>query len=275
MNSDEMFNWPDGDVILRTTHGTETRDFRVHKLFLSFTSPVFKDMFTIPQPSSSASDVDIVDLSDPPRALELILRFIYPSPVSPVVEDLTIVSEALNLADKYDIEVARSRLRSSLRELAKTEPLRVYAIACRLGLEEEMKIASAHTLPINLSALTQLPDEFKHIPATEYHRLIHLHRRYLDVAMVIAASSAPSLFTVSRPSGAWSVVPPTVSEALEVPILGTLMEGIVDVILKGTSLDYGDFTLGLKVHNIGIKIDGSESIVHSIIDKTNALNLTV
>lgn len=196
-----MFNWPDGDVILRGTHGAETRDFRVHKLFLSFSSSVFKDMFTIPQPLSPTSDVDIVDLSDPPRALELILRIVYPSSAPPIVEDLTIASEALKLADKYGIEVARPRLRSSLAGFAKIEPLRTYAIAYQLGFEEEMKIASTHTLPIDISALTQLPDEFKFIPATEYHRLIRLHTRYRKEVMPIAIDSLPSLFTINRMSG--------------------------------------------------------------------------
>ena len=45
----ETFNWPDGDVILHTVHGAETRDFRVHKSFLSFASPVFKEMFAPPK----------------------------------------------------------------------------------------------------------------------------------------------------------------------------------------------------------------------------------
>ena len=173
MTSDEMFNWPDGDVILRSTHGTESRDFRVHKIFLSFASPIFKDMFKLPQPSSPTSNVDVVNLTDPPRVLELILRFIYPCP-PPVIDDLTLLSEVLFLADKYDIEAARSRLRPSLMKFAKTEPLRAYAIACRLGFEDEMKIASSHTTSINLTEVTQLPDEFKFIPATEYHRLILL-----------------------------------------------------------------------------------------------------
>ena len=183
MNAGETFNWPDGDIILRCTHDTGNRDFRVHKSFLSFVSPVFKDMFGIPQPSSSPSDVEIVNLSDPPQALELILRFIYPSAVSSIVDDLTIVPEALILTDKYDIRVVRSRLRSSLAELAKTEPLRVYAIACRFGFEDEMEIASSYTLSINLPALTQLPDEFNFITAVAYHRLIHSHVKHREAVL--------------------------------------------------------------------------------------------
>ena len=187
MNPNEMFNWPDGDVILRATHDTETRDFRVHKLFLSFSSPVFKDMFKIPQPPSDTWDgVETVDVPDPPRALELILRFIYPSPTSPVVDDLAALSEDLVLADKYDVEVARVRLRASFVGFAKTEPLRAFAIACRFGLTEEMKIASSHTTSIHLPSSIELPDEFKSIPATEYHRLVRLHSRYREEVEAIA-----------------------------------------------------------------------------------------
>jgi len=197
-----MFNWPDGDVILRATHGTNSRDFRVHKLFLSFASPVFKDMFKVPQPPSPSSSVDIIDVTDPPRTLELVLRFIYPF-ASPVINDLTTLSEVLVLADKYDIEAVQSRLRPSLAELAKTKPLRAYAIACRLGFEDEMKIASSYMTAIDLSELTQLPDEFKFIPATEYHRLVRRHKKHRS--REVAAVPAP-------PIAAWPMNTPTASQ---------------------------------------------------------------
>ena len=178
MTSNDVSNWPDGDVILRATNGTDTRDFRVHKLILTLASPVFKDMFTIPRPPSSSSNndnVEIVDVIDPPRALDLILRFIYPSS-PPVIEDLTVLSECLVLADKYDIEAGLSRLRPSLKDFAKAEPLRVYAIACRLGFEKEMEVALSHSKSIDLLGLAELPDEFRFIPATAYHRFVRLHR---------------------------------------------------------------------------------------------------
>ena len=177
MNSDDIFNWPDGDVILRSTRGTASRDFRVHKLILSLASPVFKDMFKIPQPLSEVAEADIVDLVDPPRAVELILRFIYPFP-PPRIDNLTLLSEVLALTDKYDIEAARSQLRVSLLGFARSEPLRVYAIAYQLGFEGEMKIASSYAMSINLPELAELPDEFRSIPATAYHHLILLHTRH-------------------------------------------------------------------------------------------------
>ena len=193
MNSGEVFNWSDADVTLRCTHDTESRDFRVHKLFLSFASPVFRDMFEVTQPSSPASN--IVNLGDPPQALELILRFIYPSSGPPAINDLTIVSQALSLADKYDIEVARSRLRSSLVDLAATEPLRVYAIACRFGLEDEMKIAASRVTLTDLLVLTQLPDEFKLIPATDYHHLIRSRIGYRK-KIVDTTTSGKTLYII-------------------------------------------------------------------------------
>ena len=174
-----MFNWPDGDVILRATHDGQTRDFRVHKSFLSFSSSVFKHIFATQRPHSVSPDgVNIIEVADSPRALELVLRFVYPSPSPPIIDDLTVLSEALVLADEYNIEVARTQLRLSFIEFAKTESLRAYAIACRLGLTDEMRIASFHTTSIHLPSIGELPEEFKFIPATEYHRLVLLHARY-------------------------------------------------------------------------------------------------
>ena len=275
MNPEETFSWPDGDVILRCTHGTENRDFRVHKFFLSFVSPVFKDMFRLPQPSTPASGVDTVDLSDPPRALELVLRFIYPSAVAPAIDDLGVVSDALTLADKYDIEAVRSRLRTSLMEHTKTAPLTVYAIACRLGFEDEMKIASSRTMSINLPTLTHLPDEFKFIPATEYHRLVHLHTRYRKEAAAIAGSSLPQppfgggfAFGGGGFTGGGS--------AISQGDRGALKKPVVDLIMKGTPLNYRSLTLALKTdYGIDVEANGTGNDIRSILDKINALNLTV
>ncbi|KAF9643031.1 hypothetical protein BDM02DRAFT_3123915 [Thelephora ganbajun] len=61
------------------------------------------------------------------------------------------------------------------------------AVACRLGFEDEVKVASPRTTLIHLPSLTELPDEFEPIPATEYHRLILLHARYRREVEAIAS----------------------------------------------------------------------------------------
>lgn len=265
MSSDETFNWPDGDIILRATRGTDNRDFRVHKLFLSFASPVFKDMFMLPQPSSPTPPVDVVEVDDPPQALEATLHFIYPTVDPPAIDDLSLLLEVLILADKYDIKAVRYRLRLPLAELSKTEPLRVYAIACRLGWENEMKVASSYTTSINLPDLTELPDEFKSIPATEYHRLIRLHTRYRDKVAAIAADHPPP----SLPGISWA------AEGLGRSIdAETAQKVVIDAIKKGAPLDSD--TLMRPMHPL---LEEARRLlsgwIQSILDKANALNLTV
>jgi hypothetical protein len=270
MDSNEMFNWPDADVILRATHGTDSRDFQVHKAFLSFASPVFRDMFKLPQPPSPASNV--VDVADPPRALGLVLRYIYPSAASPVV-DLSVLPEALIIADKYDIEVARVRLRSSLKKFTKSEPLRTYAIACRLGFEDEMKIASSHTTSIHLPGLTQLPDEFKLIPATEYHRLILLHSTYRIHVKIIAARSPLTDPTFAVFGGLGRVE----AERARSNAREAMWKRFIDRIGEGIPLDRESLALVLKADN-GVAAFADSSIeVHlaSILSQAHRLNLTV
>lgn len=269
MDSDETFNWSDGDVILRCTHGSDSRDFRLHKLFLSFASPVFKDMFKLSQPSSvAASDIDVVDVIDPPTILELLLRFIYPCP-PPVIDNLALLTEVLVLADKYDVEAARARLRPSLAEFAKTEPLRVYAIACRLGLEEEKKTASSYTTSIDLSTLAQLPDEFKSVSAMEYQRLIRLHARYRKEVIGIATRAVASIPSALGGAGFYNAVTGgrgAVGSAAHSPI--------VDCVAKCTPLDYQVFALTLK-KDYAIDPNSYGHVIRSIIDQAKALRLTV
>jgi hypothetical protein len=270
MDSDEMFNWPDADVILRATHGTDCHDFRVHKAFLSFSSPVFRDMFKLPQPSSATSNV--VDVADPPRALELVLRYIYPSAASPVV-DLSILPEALIIADKYDIGVARLRLRSSLKKFTITEPLRSYAIACRFGFEDEMRIASSHTTSIHLPGLAQLPDEFRLIPATEYHRLILLHSKYRKEVEAIAARSplTDPTHTIFGGFGHGE------TESARSNAREAMWKRFIDRIGEGTPLDREALALALKADNSVAAVADSNIEFHlaSILSQAHRLNLTI
>jgi len=177
----DEFDGPDGDIILRAQGPPANRDFRVHKLFLSIASPVFRDMFGIPQPTPVArgADIEIIDMTDPPRALHLVLKLIYPFP-PPDIDRLDLLVEGLVITDKYNIEGARARLRLALTKFINDAPLRVYAIACRFGFDEEAEAASSLTTTIYLPALTDLPDDLKYISAPAYHKLIVLHTKHRD-----------------------------------------------------------------------------------------------
>ena len=210
--------------------------------------------------------------------MELILRLICPSPSLLTADNLTTVSEALNIAHKYDIGVARSRLRSSLVRFAKTEPLRVYAIACQLGYEDEMKIAATNTLSIGLSAVVQLPDEFKLIPVTEYHRLIHLHTRYRKEVAAIAIRSLSGRVLFEAFGNSLNGLLSKRSREAEAARAAreSTKKHIVDTIIKGTPLDYKLFTPALKTdYGIDVEARGIGSVIRSILNQANALSLTV
>ena len=75
----ELFDVPDANLIVRSS---DFVDFRVHKPVLAMASSVFKDLFTLPQPSDSESDDDFpVDkLPEDSELLHSLFSIIYPVP---------------------------------------------------------------------------------------------------------------------------------------------------------------------------------------------------
>jgi len=96
-------------VILRAQGSPHRHDLRVHKLTLSLASPVFRDMFSIPQPRPRVLNVNIevIDVTDPPPGPDLVLRHIYLFP-SPKVNNLDFLVEGLVITNKHDVESARA-----------------------------------------------------------------------------------------------------------------------------------------------------------------------
>ena len=77
---------------------------------------------------------------------------------------------------KYEIAAAQSRLRKMLvrPDLLEKSPLQAYAIATRWGFEEEMKIASGHTIGVDIIN-SPTADPLDGIPAANYRRLLIFH----------------------------------------------------------------------------------------------------
>jgi len=75
----ELFDVPDANLIIRSS---DVVDFRVHKPVLAMTSSVFKDLFSLPQPSDSESDdgLPVVKLSEDSELLHSLFSIIYPVP---------------------------------------------------------------------------------------------------------------------------------------------------------------------------------------------------
>ena len=165
-----LFCADDADVVIRTAG---TRDFRAHKSFLSFVSPVFKGMFTIPQPpTDNPGTPPHIDVDESEKTWENILRTIYPMP-NPVIDDLGSLESLLLAAKKYEMQPIIDIYKTSLENqaFARDEPLRLYAIACACGLDDQAKYAARNADLLTVIKHSQGGD-LKGTTTASYHRLI-------------------------------------------------------------------------------------------------------
>ena len=172
MHDSYQFTASDADIILRTP---EPKLFQVHKNILSIASPVFRDMLAGPQSTKEAERAPpIVDVQDSAQDLEILLRMIYPVAFIPIT-DLNALSNALVILDKYNAEGLQDRLKSHLISsvFLATDPMRVYAIACRWDFKKEAEIAAPHAAAVGVSAFTCV-DDMRYISGLDYHRIMLL-----------------------------------------------------------------------------------------------------
>jgi len=191
--SSTLFNFDDADLVLRSCY-PDAIDFRVHRCILAAASPLFRQMFTLPQAPPDDDDeppIPVVDVSESGPIVNTLLQFIYPM-VDPWIETLDELSEVLAAAVKYDMAVVTETLRKLLvvPRFVVPCPTRVYAIASRYELEDEAKVASQHTLSVNVLDCP-LSDDLKYITAYAYHRLLNLHRTRSKAAQEVIESQFP------------------------------------------------------------------------------------
>ena len=182
--SSYTFDSPDVDVILRAPlrpddpESTEFKDFRVHKSILSAASAVFCDMFSVPQPpqpTEGDTNLPVVQVTDPVDAFETFLRLIYPIE-PPAINSLQTVDYLFQLASKYVASGVHARLKQTLvsPSFLRSDPVWVYAIACRMDLGEEMEVAIPRTYQIDL--IKDIPPPLLQAMTAEmYNRLLRSH----------------------------------------------------------------------------------------------------
>ncbi|KAG9040566.1 hypothetical protein FS837_000454 [Tulasnella sp. UAMH 9824] len=142
-----------GDCILCSSDGVH---FKVYRNILSLASTVFADMFSMPQPptTSELSISDAIKLTEDSHVLHALLTLLYPVEL-PIIDSYDLAADLVVACDKYGINVnlLKPHLSQSLQNKKGLEkdPLGVYAIAWRLGLEEDAKHASRYTHTLDLS----------------------------------------------------------------------------------------------------------------------------
>ncbi|OCH91761.1 hypothetical protein OBBRIDRAFT_728200, partial [Obba rivulosa] len=179
MEFHSLFSKPSADVIFVSSDNVA---FRVHKIILAEASEFFDVMFSLPQtaplPSQSNSaniewaeldKLPLVRVTEKSHVLENLFRLCYPID-DPVLTDLGAVGDTLEAAIKYELREAMKILEERLMALVDTDPLRVYAIACRYYLESLAAAAAAAILKAAID-ITHI-DEMVHVNAGAYHRLL-------------------------------------------------------------------------------------------------------
>ncbi|KAF8638588.1 hypothetical protein AX17_002129 [Amanita inopinata Kibby_2008] len=176
----------DADLILLSCEETESevRRFYVHKNIMALASPFFRDMLRLPQPAPTSTDDDSpeeprlpsVSLTESHTTIDLLLHLIYPIPNPPLhTLPLPTLVSLLAASTKYDIPLAVSILRSYLvspsSPYLRDDPTRVYAVACRFGLEGEMREAMRCAMGVDVLGM-RLEEEWRWVSAWEFRRLV-------------------------------------------------------------------------------------------------------
>ncbi|KAI0675375.1 hypothetical protein C8Q78DRAFT_540381 [Trametes maxima] len=157
-----LFNHDDADVIFRSCDGV---DFRLHKVILRLTSPVFRDMFSLPDEPTQGDAPQTVDISESSETLENLLSFCYPME-NPDFMQLSRLLSVLGAAKKYDITFIIKPLMSNLKKFLPSEPLRLYAIAYAMEDGDLARAAAKRLLDVpSFYNPPDPPSELELIPA--------------------------------------------------------------------------------------------------------------
>ncbi|EMD39244.1 hypothetical protein CERSUDRAFT_152319 [Gelatoporia subvermispora B] len=177
------FRKPSADVVFASSDNVV---FRVHRIILAEASDFFELMFSLPQPVAQPSipekkrgsrkhieqqeldGLPLLRVTETSAVLENLFRLCYPVQ-DPALTDLDAITDTLEAAIKYDMREATQILQERLTALVHTDPLRLYAIACRHSLEDVAAAAAAEVVRQELEV--RYIDAMVHITAGTYYRL--------------------------------------------------------------------------------------------------------
>ncbi|KAG2042720.1 hypothetical protein BDR03DRAFT_944083 [Suillus americanus] len=177
------------DIILRSANGV---DFHVFKLILSLVSPVFKDMFALPQSESQSgvSSVPVITVTESSTTLESLLLLCYPA-ATPIFDSLDDAKVVMKAASKYDMQAALSRAGDlAMAQFLPNHFLELYALSCRFGWPHHAQTAATRTLEIkDLGRPSNMFNGMRDITALDHHKLLEYHYK-----CGIAAQTVGTLF---------------------------------------------------------------------------------
>ncbi|KAJ8481259.1 hypothetical protein ONZ51_g6109 [Trametes cubensis] len=188
------FNDGAADLVIKTAAETE---FMVYRSILAAASPVLANRIATAAERAAAEAPQAapgsrlqIDLPESDFVLETLLRFIYPIP-DPVLPDLDDIADVYDAAaNRYSVACAVSALKTALASprFLDVEPVRIYALAKRFGIDDLASIATRATL--RQPAEWADYEEFQNMSAQDYHALLSTHRRIARDAVACLSSDA-------------------------------------------------------------------------------------
>ncbi|TBU41398.1 hypothetical protein BD309DRAFT_992411 [Dichomitus squalens] len=175
---------PCGDLIIRTADGTE---FHVDRKSIADASPLFSDLFYLPQTSSDTSDKPILDVAESTAVWERIMH-ICTHPPEPVI-DFAQLSSLLAAGKKYSLRGVSQRMQDVLlrADYLDKKPLSVYALACAYDLPAVARVAARRML--KLPAMLESVPELTSISGRAYHNLLEYRYKCGQAASTAVARS--------------------------------------------------------------------------------------
>ena len=195
------------DVIVRSFDHV---DFRVHKSILASSSPVFKDMFSLPQPSDdealneAVNGLPVVQLTEDAEIVQALITTLYPIP-SELPTSYDRILALLAAAQKYDMGAVQSSIRAeaSSRKLFPLDVFYTYAMSSSRRLIPEMNMAARLSLDFPMT-FQSLGAELRLFEGWALCALNNFHMHYRDNLITCSqffldARTGPSKIWVACP----------------------------------------------------------------------------
>ncbi|KAH9020936.1 hypothetical protein EDB85DRAFT_2152706 [Lactarius pseudohatsudake] len=198
----ECLDISEADVIVRSS---DRADFIVHKAILASSSPVFRDMFSLPQSPNSATvgELATVEISEDAELVRSLITILYPIP-SEIPASYDRILALLAAAHKYDMTAVQSSIRGEVAQrqspvLDGAQAFRAYAIASSSRLIPEMNTAASLTLDYPM-AFEHLGDDLRLFEGWALHELSNFRKGCRDKLVSCFESF---LDTLNGPSRFW------------------------------------------------------------------------
>ncbi|EJU00897.1 hypothetical protein DACRYDRAFT_22757 [Dacryopinax primogenitus] len=167
------FNFDSSDLTLRAEEDGHRVLFRIHRVMLVELEGGFKDLI-LAYDTLECGRVSVIPIPVNPIVVNFLLQCIYPMP-DPKVQSLNLWHECYVAAKLYGVRAAVTSLRAQFDAFIHPAPLRAFAIAASVNLDDELDSAARQTFGVDRMSNSGQIEEFRHMPSSYLIALLHLH----------------------------------------------------------------------------------------------------